>query len=275
MDELQRQMLEIARSVAGGARAPGPMAARRRGRQLRRRVHAVGIATIALVVGALPVARWAGIPPSSTTAAPPPSSVAPVDGLGPLTPERYLPFAPPGARWLGPIEVVASGEQSGHRWRVVAYRLTSAKGAVLTCANYEHEGIPADDDQADLWLSAPNHGCEIEPARMGWSLRASPREAMLAGIVTERAVAVRLHFADGTFTDTPTVEGSPAFAIKFFAFALPFDATRRMVAVEPLDGRGRALCAFPRHERRNSAFAIDPPHQAVGGSTDCPTSPEP
>jgi hypothetical protein len=244
MDELQRQMRAVALSVAGGARAPGPTAARQRGRQRRRRLLAGQIMAVMLVAAVVPVAIRLDVPSGSNSVPPSTTAEAPRDPFSPLTDARYAAQLPNQNRRVGPIAVVASGERQGARWRLVAYPTSNDEGDSPTCISYEHEGL------------GETRGCDAS-SDLAWYVHSSSGGSVVAGTASSEATTVRLRLTDGTVHDTPTIEaasvpqrakiggveaqGSFEFAVKFFAFVLPFDVDGRMASLELVD-RGKTMC---------------------------------
>jgi hypothetical protein len=236
MDELHRHMREVAESVAGDARLPGPAAARARGRQLRRRKRSGATLLAALlVIASVPAAVQLGVL-AKLADAPVVGGLArelPSRGFGPLTASRYESGAAPRRKVLSAVEVVAGGTYQGRRWRMVAFRGEEDGGPDrLLCTSTELEGEGGDSV------------CSAATAKLSWTARPTPEAWLVTGFAASTATRVELRLDDGTVAAT-LYPGNGDLPVTFFSAVVGPGSSAagwRAGTVVALDGRGRTVC---------------------------------
>jgi hypothetical protein len=237
MDELQRQMREIAAAVAGGARAPGAASARTRGRRLRRRARGGAVLlAVVLVVASVPAAVRLGVP-GLMNAPVIGSLVRQLDtGFGKLTLDRYEHNLSGTRHVDGRLEVVASGRSAGERWRIVAYRVRDDGDAgALICTSTESEGDP----------DGPDSSCAAESTPLTWTGRLTPDAWLVTGFTAGETTAVRLRLDDGRVIDAALYPGPDGLPVTFFAADVrpAGDPTGwRAGTITAIGAGGRSLC---------------------------------
>jgi hypothetical protein len=239
MDELQRQMRQVAAAVAGGARLPGPDAARRRGRELRRRSQGrVAVLAVALIAVLLPATGRLALPGPVGPEQPP-------AGFPPLTRDHYGNPSGRAYHALGPPRVVDSGEHLGQRWRLVAWWILEdgeRMRRICISLDLERDGSTWSCNPENVTLASVGHGF--------------PEASLYAGYASAEAAAVQLDLIEGGTLDARLTPAPAGFQVRFWsAVVAPGDAfVERVARIAALDGRGAVLCewwldAAPEPER--------------------------
>lgn len=235
MLELEDRLHRLAGEHERAARVPAASATVRRGRRRRRRLAgaATTLSVLALLAGLAGVREL-----REPAAATPPAAGPAATSITTVCEGRACSRPGPTVvkRGFEPVEgtVVATGEQPGHRWRLVIRREKLPDGQHQLVALYQRD----DGAQtADL--------VTLEPVKLSFAVP-TKRFPDMHGIVTDRAALVRLRpVRDGALLAPIEVHPTDGGAVfpdnAWFVAFLPKGS--ELYQIELLDRQGQPICS--------------------------------